>query len=165
MKIYQLYRKQILPIPLQEAWDYFSTPNNLNELTPPEMKFQILGSDTLPPERQNERTFPGQIIRYRITPFAGIPMSWTTEITKCEVGKYFIDEQRFGPYKLWHHQHHFQETSDGVLMEDILHYGLPMGWIGRLIAGRFVQNKVEHIFDYRYKMLEQRFNTDKIVFS
>jgi ligand-binding SRPBCC domain-containing protein len=160
MKIYTLYRKQLLPISMGEAWDFFSTPKNLNELTPEDMNFKILsGIDPLS-AGQDQKTYAGQIIQYKITPFAGITMNWTTEITHCVAGQYFIDQQRFGPYKLWHHQHHFKQTDHGILMEDILHYALPLGWIGRLFAGKFIQKKVESIFDYRYKKLEKLFSKE-----
>ncbi len=150
MKLFRLHKKQQLPISLEEAWAFFSTPKNLNEITPPDMSFNILsGAD--------EPTYTGQIIRYKIAPVAGIPMNWVTEITYCEPGHYFIDEQRFGPYSFWHHQHRFTPNDKGVMMEDILHYGLPMGWLGRLVAGSFVRNKVEHIFEYRFKKLENIF--------
>ena len=158
MKIYRLYRKQILPISVSEAWDFFSSHQNLDELTPAEMKFKIIDHDDFSLAGQHQKIYAGQIISYKITPFAGITMNWVTEITQCVAGKYFIDEQRFGPYKFWHHQHRFQQTDQGVLMEDILHYALPLGWLGRLFASRFVQNKVESIFDYRFQKLEERFS-------
>jgi ligand-binding SRPBCC domain-containing protein len=151
MKVYNLYRKQILKVTLEEAWDFFSTPKNLDEITPDDMSFQIL-------EGSNESMFAGQIIRYKIKPVANIPLSWVTEITQCQPKKYFIDEQRFGPYKFWHHMHRFTEIEEGVLMEDILHYALPLGWLGGLVAGGFVENKVENIFTYRFEVLDKLFN-------
>jgi len=153
MKVYQLRKKQLLHTTLKEAWDFFSTPKNLNEITPADMDFQIL-------DGAEEPTFAGQIIRYKIKPVANIPMSWITEITHCQVSKYFVDEQRFGPYKFWHHLHRFTETKEGVLMEDILHYALPFGWLGELIAGNFVQKKVSQIFDHRFIELERLFNAE-----
>ncbi len=151
MKVYQLRKKQILNTSLEEAWAFFSTPKNLNEITPADMNFKILdGSD--------ESMFAGQIIRYKINPIANIPLSWVTEITHCQPKKYFIDEQRFGPYKLWHHMHRFTEIEEGVLMEDILHYALPFGWLGGVIAGKFVEKKVNNIFNHRFNELEKVFN-------
>jgi ligand-binding SRPBCC domain-containing protein len=151
MKVYQLSKTQILNTTLEEAWEFFSTPKNLNEITPEDMNFQIL-------EGSDESMFAGQIIRYKINPIANIPLSWVTEITHCQPKKYFIDEQRFGPYKLWHHLHRFTEIEEGVLMEDVLHYALPLGGIGRLIAGKFVEKKVNNIFNYRFNKLEKIFN-------
>lgn len=151
MKVYQLHKKQILKTTLDEAWHFFSTPKNLNEITPSDMNFKIL-------EGSEEPMFAGQVIRYKINPIGNIPLSWITEITHCQPKKYFIDEQRFGPFGFWHHLHRFSETGDGVLMEDILHYALPLGWIGRLVAGRFVEKKVNGIFSYRFLELEKRFN-------
>ena len=98
MKVYQLHKKLILDSSLKEAWDFFSTPKNLNEITPPDMNFKIL-------EESDEPMFAGQIIRYKINPIANIPLSWVTEITHCQHMEYFVDEQRFGPYKFWHHTH------------------------------------------------------------
>ncbi len=154
MKIHQLKRVQLLPISMEQAWDFFSDPKNLNEITPPDMSFQILSG-------ANERMYAGQLIRYRINPLFDIPMQWVTEITHCEDHRYFVDEQRFGPYSLWHHQHHFKEVDGGIEMIDLLHYKLPMGWLGNLLAGHFVKGKVEHIFDYRYEVLEQLFSKEK----
>ena len=150
MKVYRLETKQILPINMDLAWEFFSSPKNLNEITPKDMSFTIIsGAD--------QKMYAGQLIRYKIKPLLNIPMSWVTEITHCEERKYFVDEQRFGPYKLWHHQHHFKEVDGGIEMIDLLHYALPMGWLGNMFAGGFVSNKVESIFDYRYKVLEKRF--------
>jgi len=150
MKTYQLERKQILPLSIEQAWDFFSSPTNLNEITPPDLSFEIKsGAD--------QKMYAGQIITYNIRPIANIPLSWTTEIKHCIEGKYFVDEQRFGPYKFWHHQHHFKAVENGVEMIDLLHYGLPVGWLGNVLMGRYVSNKVEYIFDYRYKKLEELF--------
>ncbi|MEM1319930.1 MAG: SRPBCC family protein [Bacteroidota bacterium] len=150
MKIHQLKRIQILPISMEQAWDFFSNPKNLNEITPPDLNFQILsGAD--------QRMYAGQLIRYHINPILNIPMQWVTEITHCEEHRYFIDEQRFGPYSLWHHQHHFKEVKGGIEMIDLLHYKLPMGLLGNLLAGWYVKGKVEYIFDYRYEVLEKIF--------
>jgi len=156
MKVYRLERKQVLPISMDLAWDFFSSPKNLNEITPEDMSFTIIsGAD--------QRMYAGQLIRYKIRPLLNIPMSWVTEITHCKERAYFIDEQRFGPYKLWHHQHHFKEVEEGIEMIDLLHYALPMGWLGNALAGGFVSHKVENIFDYRYKVLEKRFAVTKVV--
>ena len=107
---------------------------------------------------ENERrTYSGQIIRYRVRPLLNIPMTWVTEITHCEDRSYFVDEQRFGPYALWHHQHHFKEVEGGVQMDDILHYKLKGGWLGDKLTGWLVHGRVQGIFDYRTDLLLKRF--------
>ncbi len=151
MKIHKLIVTQTLPISLDEAWLFFSSPKNLNELTPEDMSFEILsGAD--------EKAYAGQIITYRIRPIMNVPMTWVTEITHCVERKYFIDVQRFGPYKFWHHQHHFTEIPEGVVMTDILHYALPFGWIGRLLGWLFIHRKVQSIFDFREEKLHSLFD-------
>ena len=119
--MYSIYREQTLPINLQEAWDFFSSPSNLSKITPDNLGFKILGNAP-------EKMYPGLFIHYRVSPLLGIPMKWTTEITQVEYQKYFVDEQRVGPYAIWHHEHFFEETKDGVLMKDHIHYKLPLGF-------------------------------------
>lgn len=150
MKLHEQKYQQFLPITLAEAWDFFSAPQNLNEITPDDMKFEILTSDLL-------RMHAGQIIQYHITPFPMVKMSWVTEITHVEDKKRFVDEQRFGPYSFWHHQHIFEEKNGGVLMTDILHYRVPLGVVGKLINALFIQRKVKGIFEYRFRVLENKF--------
>lgn len=150
MKVYALHHRQQLPISLEQAWDFFSSPGNLNEITPPELQFEIRSG-------AEEKMYAGQVITYRIKPMFNIPMTWVTEITHCEHQQYFVDEQRFGPYKFWHHQHRFTPQDGGVLMEDLLHYALPAGILGETIMGKNIWNKVQHIFAYRTKKLEQLF--------
>jgi ligand-binding SRPBCC domain-containing protein len=101
--------------------------------------------------------YPGMIIQYTVQPVAGIPLNWVTEITQVKEYEYFIDEQRFGPYSFWHHQHHFEENNKGVLMTDILHYGIPFGPMGKLADRFFVGKKVEEIFSYREQKLDVLF--------
>lgn len=150
MKIHSLEVKQKLPVNLETAWDFFSSPKNLNDITPEDLRFKIVsGADS--------KAYSGQIIIYKVSPMWNISMNWVTEITQCVEGKYFIDEQRFGPYKFWHHQHHFQETHDGVIMTDILHYALPFGWLGEVMGQLFIHRKVQSIFNYREKILSQLF--------
>ena len=152
MKVYQLRQTQVLPISLDEAWDFFSTPTNLNKITPPDLSFNILNENEL------GAMYEGMIIRYKIQLLPVIPFDWTTEITHVEDHKYFVDEQRFGPYALWHHQHHFEEHPDGVLMTDIVHYAVPFGIIGRIAKSLYVGNKVKQIFEYRKEMLSDYFS-------
>lgn len=105
-----------------------------------------------------EKMYPGQLIKYKLYPFAGIPVRWTTEITHVSEPNYFVDEQRFGPYALWHHQHHFNETNNGIEMIDEVNYAIPFGIIGRVANSLFVRNQLRAIFDYRFEVLEKRFN-------
>ena len=152
MKIYNLKRQQFLPISITEAWAFFSTPNNLSKITPKEMGFEIVyisGGDKM---------YPGQLIRYFLSILPFIKLHWVTEIKYVSEPFYFVDEQRFGPYALWHHQHHFKEVKDGVEMIDEVNYAIPFGLIGRLAAWLFVVQEVNTIFDYRFKVIKDYFN-------
>lgn len=154
MKIYTLHTKQNLPISLEEAWAFLSDPKNLKTITPDYMGFKTLSGD--------DRTmFPGQIIQYIVTPVLGIPMKWVTEITHVENLKYFVDEQRFGPYELWHHKHFLKAIPGGVEMEDIVDYKVPMGILGQLVHPILVQPKLQEIFEYRRKKLVELFGEFK----
>lgn len=152
MKTYSLNSKQTLPISLEKAWHFFSRPENLNELTPQDMSFEIKS------DIQGVEMYEGMLIEYTIKPMMNIPMNWVTEITHISDKKYFIDEQRFGPYAMWHHEHHFEETEGGVLMTDKLTYAMPMGPLGTIANGLFVGKRVKEIFDYRYSILETYFS-------
>lgn len=152
MAVYTLKRVQQLPIPPDEAWAFFSAPANLKEITPAQMGFDILSDPAF-----LGKMYPGQIIAYTVRPLMGIPLYWMTEITHVREGAYFVDEQRRGPYTLWHHQHHFKPAPGGVEMTDLVHYQLPLGWLGRLAHSLFVRRQLEQIFDYRQRVLEQRF--------
>lgn len=142
---------QKIPVTLEQAWAFFSDPANLQKITPADMGFEIIS------KHHGERMYPGQLIEYKVSPLLGIKMYWMTEITQVKDGVYFIDEQRFGPYKLWHHQHHFREIPGGVEMTDIVHYKIPMGILGRLANILFVQKKLRTIFDFRYRKAEDIF--------
>jgi ligand-binding SRPBCC domain-containing protein len=148
--MYRLQTAVWLPLSLEEAWDFFSSPANLSKITPPEMRFEIL-------EGAGQKTYAGQIIRYKVRPLLGIPIGWTTEITHCVDHQYFVDEQRFGPYKFWHHQHHFVEKDGGVLMTDDLHYALYGGPFAGLINALVVGGRVKEIFAYREGKLKELF--------
>ena len=148
--VYRLKRTQKLPISVREAWNFFSNPANLKEITPKYMGFKIL-------EGTGKDMFPGQIIKYIVKPLLGIPLRWVTEITHVEKESYFVDEQRYGPYKLWHHKHFFNKIKDGVEMIDIVDYRLPFGIFGRMVHPLFIKKKLNQIFDYRYKILENKF--------
>lgn len=152
MKAYHLKFSQSLPITPEEAWDFFSSPLNLEKITPADMAFTV--TSELDPAA---KMYPGMIITYKVSPVAGIKLNWMTEITQVEESRYFIDEQRFGPYKFWHHQHHFTEIPGGVEMSDILTYGLPMGIFGRMANSLFVAGKLQQIFDFRRKKVIELF--------
>lgn len=151
MKSYQLKFKQVLPITLTAAWDFFSAPANLAKITPDDMEFIVTSEDS------QEKMYPGMLITYKVSPLFGIHLNWMTEITQVVAEKYFIDEQRFGPFKFWHHQHHFKAIEGGVEMTDILTYGLPFGIIGRMAHGILVKNKVKEIFAFREKKVIELF--------
>jgi len=150
MKIYTLHKTQNLPISVEEAWAFLSSPKNLKTITPDYMSFDILSGADRP-------MFPGQIIQYIVTPVLGIKTKWVTEITHVKDREYFVDEQRFGPYALWHHKHFIKEIEGGVEMEDIIDYKVPMGILGQLVHPILVKPKLEEIFKYRTKKLEELF--------
>lgn len=152
MAVYTLKRKQLLPIPLEQAWDFFSSPANLQKITPAYMDFQV----TSDPEFL-QKVYAGQVITYTVKPLFRIPLFWMTEITHVEPGVFFVDEQRVGPYALWHHQHHFKTVPSGVEMTDLVHYKLPLGPLGDLANWLFVKAQLRDIFDYRYKKMEEVF--------
>lgn len=156
MKIYVLKTEQAIPITLDEAWEFFSSPLNLAKITPVDMSFVVTSDQTT-----STKVYAGMIITYKIAPLLGIKMDWMTEITHVVEKQYFVDEQRFGPYALWHHQHHFKEIAGGVLMNDILHYAIPYGAIGRLSNSVFVGNKVKQIFTFRERAIERMFGVYK----
>lgn len=146
MKIYQYSAKQKLPISINKAWDLLSSPKNLQLITPEYMGFKILSGAERP-------IFAGQIIQYLVTPILNIPTKWVTEITHVVDKSYFVDEQRFGPYALWHHAHFIKEIDGGVEMEDLINYKVPLGWLGQLVHPFLVKPKLNEIFEYRRKKL------------
>lgn len=145
-----LVTKQFLPISIDEAWDFFSSPKNLNEITPPNMVFEIVSE--LP-----EKMYEGIFIIYRLSPFLSIPMQWVTEITHIREKQFFVDEQRKGPYRIWHHEHHFEKVEGGVMMTDRLHYDIGKSFLGKLAGALFVHRMVRNIFEYRRQVLEKKF--------
>lgn len=150
MRIYQLKTKQRLPISVQEAWDFLSDPKNLKTITPYYMGFKIISG-------AEKKMYPGQLIQYLVTPVAGIKTKWVTEITHVVPNQYFVDEQRFGPYALWHHKHFIQEIEGGVEMEDIIDYKIPFGILGRVANRILVKPKLREIFNYRREKLTEMF--------
>ncbi len=150
MKLHTLVQEQKLPISREEAWEFFSSPKNLDEITPKDIGFEIINQ----PE---DKVHEGQIISYRIEVLPMIRVIWVTEIKAVEEGRAFVDEQRFGPYKFWYHRHTFEDTPGGVLMRDQVHYGLGFGPFGEIAHAVFVRKKLEAIFGFRKEMLEGRF--------
>ena len=156
MKIYTYHAKQNLPITLEEAWEFLSNPKNLKAITPEYMGFITLSGDDRP-------MFAGQIIQYIVTPILGIPTKWVTEITQVVDKKYFVDEQLFGPYSLWHHKHFIKESPGGVEMEDIIDYKIPMGILGQMVHPILVKPKLNEIFEYRRTKLIELFGEYKTI--
>ena len=150
MKIHLLEQTQDLPISKDEAWAFFSSPRNLDTITPEDLGFKI---ESLKSETMHE----GQIITYKVKVMTGVWISWVTEIKAVEEGVAFIDEQRFGPYAFWHHRHQFTEIKGGVRMHDLVHYALPMGPFGAIAHSLFVKAKLMRIFSFRRKILEEQF--------
>ena len=151
MKVYQLKTKQTLPISIQQAWGFFSNPQNLSKITPPWLSFEVTS-------QIETKMYAGMIIAYKVTPLLNIPSTWITEITHVNEPHYFVDEQRFGPYKFWHHQHIFREVYNGIEMEDIVSYSIRFGVLGRLISRMLVTKKIKAIFDYRTEVLKAIFS-------
>jgi ligand-binding SRPBCC domain-containing protein len=143
--------KQFIPRPLDEIWQFFSRPENLNAITPEHVSFRILSPIA------GLEMYEGMIIQYKISPFLGIEMDWVTEITHIADRQFFIDDQRVGPYALWHHQHHFEEKDGGVEMTDILHFQVPYGPIGSLANALFVERMVDAIFAHRQQAIREMF--------
>lgn len=145
MSIYQLKQQQKVPTTLAKAWDFISSPRNLKRITPDYMGFEII-TDDLP-----EKMYPGMIIAYKVSPVLGIKMTWVTEITHVEDQVFFVDEQRAGPYTIWHHEHKLEVIDGGVLMTDIVTYKPPLGILGRIANGIFIRKQIKEIFAYRDK--------------
>ena len=147
--IYEIHTSQKLPISKQKAWDFLSDPKNLQEIMPDEMGFEIMsGAD--------RKMFTGQLLQYKVTPLPGFKTNWVTEITHVEKPDYFVDVQLYGPYTLWHHKHFIHEIEGGVEIEDLVHYKIPFGILGRMMHPLLVKPKLNEIFKAREaKMIEK----------
>ncbi|MFZ1684699.1 MAG: SRPBCC family protein [Candidatus Zixiibacteriota bacterium] len=152
MKLYTLAESQRLPIDLTTAWAFFSNPANLSRITPPKLGFEV--TSPLPP-----KVYSGLFITYKVRPLAGIPVTWVTEITNVDEPVRFVDEQRVGPYRIWHHEHQFIEIPGGVEMRDQVTYALPYGVLGQFMRAVVVKNSLREIFGYRRKVLAELFGT------
>ncbi len=150
MPIYRLHVAQHLAVPPDEAWRFFSHPGNLALITPPDMRFELTSE---PPEA----VYPGLILTYRLRPLLGLPATWVTEITHVEPGRRFVDEQRIGPYRLWHHEHTFAAIEGGTAVTDDVWYALPFGPIGGLAHRLLVRHRLRTIFAFRRQVLADRF--------
>ena len=151
MAFYQLLKEQKINCTIDEIWDFISSPSNLKVITPNYMGFDIT-SESLP-----EKMYEGMIISYKVSPLLGIKTTWVTEITHIKDKSYFVDEQRVGPYALWHHQHIIEPLKKGVLMKDIVSYQPPFGFLGAIANNLIIKNKLKEIFDYRTSAVEQKF--------
>jgi ligand-binding SRPBCC domain-containing protein len=151
MAAYSFKTVQKIPVPLEKAWSFFSDPANLQAITPANMGFKVISKSHSPV------VYAGQIIEYTLKPIPGIQIYWMTEITQVNDKVYFVDEQRFGPYKMWHHQHHFKEIDGGVEMTDIVHYKNPLWIFGKIANSLYVKKKLKEIFEFRHKKVEELF--------
>ncbi len=156
MKVYYKEWIQTIPVSMEEAWEFFSRPENLEVLTPVDMGFDIIS------DIKDKEMYEGMLIRYKVSPILGIKLNWCTEITHIRKHEFFIDEQRFGPYAMWHHEHHFEEVAGGIKMTDQLHYAIGFGPLGPLANAIFVGAKIDEIFGFRYQAVEKMFAGKKV---
>lgn len=145
-----LHREQFIPAPVEKVWAYFATPHNLNEMTPPDMNFEIVTGGEV-------QMFEGQIIEYRVEFVRGIKSLWLTEISHVREGRYFVDEQRVGPYRFWYHEHHFEPVEGGTTMTDYVTYAAPFGLLGDLVERLWIRHRLAAIFDYRVAKIKEVF--------
>ena len=150
MKIFRLEKSIKLPITIEECWEFFSSPRNLKIITPDYMGFNII-------DREKTKMYSGQIIKYNVTPIFGINMKWVTEISHVKEYKFFVDEQRFGPYKFWHHKHFFDEVEGGMRCRDEIHYLPPALILNPIVNALSIAPKLKEIFDYRTQVLIDTF--------
>ena len=151
MAYYQLIKKQNIPASIDEIWDFISSPSNLKEITPKHMGFEVTGNTG------KGQMYPGMIITYKVSPLLGIKLNWVTEITHVKDKEYFVDEQRIGPYTMWHHEHKIEPIAGGIMMTDIVTYQPPMGILGAIANTLFIKKQLEGIFGYRTVALENIF--------
>ncbi len=150
MKVHSLSQEQWLPIPIQEAWAFFSSPRNLEKMTPPSMGFRIV---SLP----SETLYEGEIVEYSVKVFPGVWIPWVSEIKALKEGESFVDDQISGPFKFWHHRHSFEEKEGGTLVKDLIHYSVGFGPFGEMARHLVVKNQLEEMFEHRRVTLEAKF--------
>ncbi len=155
-KVYSLKTVQHIPASLDEVWNFFSVPDNLRAITPASISFRVIS------KHHGNKIYQGQIIEYTVSPLFGIPLYWMTEITHVRDKVYFVDEQRYGPYSMWHHQHHFREVDGGVEMTDIVHYKIPLWLMGDIANSLFVKKQLKQIFDFRWIAVEKVFGKSNL---
>lgn len=151
MAFYQFERSQKINASKEEIWNFISRPANLKYITPAYMGFDITSKNT------SEKMYEGMLISYMVKPLFNIKTNWVTEITHIEEGHFFIDEQRMGPYNMWHHQHFIEEIADGVIMKDIVSYIPPFGFLGAIANHLIIKNKLEQIFAFRKEALDKKY--------
>lgn len=151
MGFFQLHKTQKIPATVDQVWDFISSPANLKIITPEYMRFNITSKLT------NEKMYPGMIISYKVSPVLGIKMTWVTEITQVKEKEYFVDEQRVGPYSMWHHEHKIEPVEGGVLMTDIVSYKPPFGMLGSIANTLLIKKQLKEIFDFRTLAVEKIF--------
>lgn len=156
MAFYQFKREQRINCNIDDIWQFISSPKNLKEITPDYMGFDVTSEST------PDKMYPGLIITYKVSPLFGIKTNWMTEITHVVDKKYFVDEQRIGPYNLWHHQHIIEPIENGVLMSDIVTYSPPFGFLGSIANKFIIRYKLKEIFDYRVKVIEKKYGAYKL---
>lgn len=155
MGFYQFKKNQKINTSIDELWDFISSPVNLKEITPDYMGFDITTKGL------SEKMYAGMIISYKVSPLLGIKTNWVTEITHVKDKEYFVDEQRVGPYNIWHHQHIIEPIENGVLMTDIVSYQPPFGILGAIANSLIIKSKLNEIFNYRTKAIEKKFGVYK----
>ena len=151
MGFYQLHKTQKIPATIDQVWDFISSPANLKKITPEYMGFNITSKIL------SEKMYPGMIISYKVSPVLGIKMTWVTEITQVKEKEYFVDEQRVGPYSMWHHEHKIEPIKGGVLMTDIVSYKPPFGILGSIANTMLIKKQLKEIFDFRTVAMEKMF--------
>jgi ligand-binding SRPBCC domain-containing protein len=151
MGFYQLHKTQKIPATIEQVWEFISSPSNLKKITPEYMGFNITS------KLLSEKMYPGMIISYKVSPVLGIKMTWVTEITQVKEKEYFVDEQRVGPYSMWHHEHKIEPIDGGVLMTDIVSYKPPFGFLGSIANSILIKKQLKEIFDFRVKAVENMF--------
>lgn len=150
--MYQLREEVLIQDTMENVWKFFATPFNLQRITPPDMGFVI---KTPVPDEMYE----GLIIAYTVRPIFGIPTEWVTEITHIRRHEFFVDEQRIGPYAMWHHEHHFKQTEQGILVTDIVSYQLPLAPFGNFLHSILIKPRLQKIFSYRTRVIKEIFKT------
>ena len=156
MAFYQLTKKQFIAASKEEVWEFMSSPKNLQRITPPHMGFKITSKQSL------DKMYEGMMISYKVAVFPKVKMTWVTEITHIEEFIFFVDEQRIGPYRLWHHEHHIEEVENGVLMTDIVSYCPPFGILGKIANKLFIERMLTKIFKFRFDAVDSIFNKNHL---